>query len=120
LPSKMMNGGIAYPLALTASIVVTYFRFPGCFVLGLPFLSDDVITFEVKITPIWKLVSLKLKMSSSVTPYFAIVSPTSLNYKLISFGSSTSALWISNFRLYTLESSGWRFTKLVTHFVPTL
>jgi hypothetical protein len=115
-----MNGGIAYPLALTASIIVTHFRFPGCFVLSLPFLSDDVITFEVEITPIWKPVLSKLKMSSSATPYFAIVSPTSLNHKLISFGSLTSALWISNFRLYTLESSGWRFTKLATHFVPTL
>jgi hypothetical protein len=92
LPSKMMNRGIAHPLALTASIAVTYFRFPGCFVLGLPFLSDDMITFEVEITPIWKLVLSKLKMSSSVTPYFAIVSPTSLNHKLISFGSLTSAL----------------------------
>jgi hypothetical protein len=87
-----MNGGIAHPLTLTASIVVTYFRFPGCFVLSLPFLSDDVITLEVKITPIWKPVSLKLKMSSSITPYFAIVSPTSLNHKLISFRSLTSAL----------------------------
>jgi hypothetical protein len=48
----MMNGGIAYPLALTASIAVTHFRFPGCFVLSLPFLSNDVITLEVKITPI--------------------------------------------------------------------
>jgi len=47
-----MNGGIAYPLILTASIAVTHFRFPGCFVLSLPFLSDDVITFEVKMTPI--------------------------------------------------------------------
>jgi hypothetical protein len=92
LPSKMMNRGIAHPLALTALIVVTYFRFPGCFVLSLPFLSDDMITFEVEITPIWKPVLSKLKMSSSTTPYFAIVSPTSLNYKLISFGSSTSAL----------------------------
>jgi hypothetical protein len=106
LPSKMMNGGIAYPLALTASIVVTHFPFPSCFVLSLPFLSDDVITFEVEMTPIWKPVSSKLKMSSSATPYFTIVSPTSLNYKLISFGSSTSALWISNFRLYILKSSG--------------
>jgi hypothetical protein len=87
-----MNGGIAYPLALTASIAVTYFRFPGCFVLSLPFLSNVVITLEVEMTPIWKLVLSKLKMSSSVTPYFAIVSPTSLNYKLISFRSLTSAL----------------------------
>jgi hypothetical protein len=47
-----MNRGIAHPLVLTASIVVTHFRFPGCFVLSLPFLSDDVITFEVKMTPI--------------------------------------------------------------------
>jgi hypothetical protein len=92
LPSKMMNRGIAYPLTLTTLIVVTYFRFPGCFVLSLPFLSDNVITFEVKITLIWKLVLSKLKMSSSATPYFAIVSPTSLNHKLISFRSLTSAL----------------------------
>jgi hypothetical protein len=48
----MINGGIAYPLASTASIAVTYFRFLGCFVLGLPFLSDNVITLEVEITPI--------------------------------------------------------------------
>jgi hypothetical protein len=48
----MMNRGVAYPLALTASIAVTHFRFPGCFVLSLPFLSDDVITFEVEIIPI--------------------------------------------------------------------
>jgi hypothetical protein len=88
----MTNRGIAHPLTLTASIAVTYVRFPGCFVLGLPFLSDVVITLEVEITPVWKPVSSKLKMSSSVTPYFAIVSPTSLNYKLISFGSSTFAL----------------------------
>lgn len=87
-----MNRGIAYPLILTASIVVTHFRFPGCFILSLPFLSDNVITFEVEMTLIWKLVLSKLKMSSSVTPYFAIMSPTSLNYKLISFGSLTSAL----------------------------
>ena len=87
-----MNRGIAYPLALTALIAVTHVRFPSCFILSLPFLSDVVITLEVEITPIWKLVSLKLKMSSSVTPYFIIVSPTSLNYKLISFGSLTSAL----------------------------
>jgi hypothetical protein len=53
LLSKMMNRGIAYPLALTALIIVTYFRFPSCFVLSLPFLSDDVITFKVKIIPIW-------------------------------------------------------------------
>ena len=102
----MMNGGIAHPFALTASIAVTHFRFPSCFVLSLPFLSDVVITFEVKMTPIWKPVSSKLKMSSSATLYFAIVSPTNLNHKLISFRSSTSALLISNFRLYTLESSG--------------
>jgi hypothetical protein len=48
----MINRRIAYPLILTASIVVTYFRFPGCFILSLPFLSDNVITFKVKITPI--------------------------------------------------------------------
>jgi predicted YcjX-like family ATPase len=48
----MMNGGIAHPFALTASIAVTYFRFPGCFVLSLPFLSDDVITFKVEMIPI--------------------------------------------------------------------
>jgi len=48
----MINGGIAYPFTLTASIAVTYFQFPSCFVLGLLFLSDDVITFEVKMTPI--------------------------------------------------------------------
>jgi hypothetical protein len=48
----MMNRGIAYPLILTASIVVTHFQFPGCFVLSLPFLSNDVITLEVEITPI--------------------------------------------------------------------
>jgi hypothetical protein len=48
----MINGGITYPLALTASIAVTHVRFPSCFVLSLPFLSDDVITFEVKMTPI--------------------------------------------------------------------
>jgi hypothetical protein len=48
----MMNGGIAHPLTLTASIAVTYFWFPGCFVLSLPFLSDVVITLEVEITPI--------------------------------------------------------------------
>jgi hypothetical protein len=48
----MMNGGIAHPLVLTASIAVTHFRFPGCFVLSLPFLSNDMITFKVKMTPI--------------------------------------------------------------------
>jgi hypothetical protein len=48
----MTNGGIAYPLALTASIAVTHVRFPSCFVLSLPFLSDVVITLEVEITPI--------------------------------------------------------------------
>ena len=47
-----MNRGIAHPLALTASIAVTHFRFPSCFVLSLPFLSDVVITLEVEITPI--------------------------------------------------------------------
>jgi len=47
-----MNRGITYPLILTTSIVVTYFRFPGYFVLSLPFLSDDITTFEVKMTPI--------------------------------------------------------------------
>jgi hypothetical protein len=88
----MINGGIAHPLALTASIAVTYFRFPSYFVLSLPFLSDVIITLEVEVTPIWKPVSSKLKMSSSATPYLAIVSPTSLNHKLISFGSLTSAL----------------------------
>jgi hypothetical protein len=90
------------------------------FCVGLPFLSDVVITLEVEMTPIWKPVSSKLKISSSVTPYFVIVSPTNLNHKLISFGSSTSAIWISNFRSYTLESSRWRFTKLATQFVPIL
>jgi hypothetical protein len=54
----MMNGGIAHPLVLTASIAVIHFRFPGCFVLGLPFLSDVVITLEVEMTPIWKPVLL--------------------------------------------------------------
>jgi len=43
----MINSGIAYPFALNTSIAVTHSRLPGCFVLGLPFLSDDVITFEV-------------------------------------------------------------------------
>jgi hypothetical protein len=48
----MINRGIAHPLALTASITVTYIRLPGCFVLSLPFLSDVVITLEVEMTPI--------------------------------------------------------------------
>jgi hypothetical protein len=48
----MMNGGIDQPFAFIASIAVTHLRFPGCVVLGLPFLSEAVITFEVEITPI--------------------------------------------------------------------
>jgi hypothetical protein len=87
-----MNRGITQPLAFTASIAVTHFRLPSYLVLSLPFLSKVVITFKVKMTPIWKPVSSKLKMSSSITPYFAIMSPTSLNHKLISFGSSHYAL----------------------------
>jgi hypothetical protein len=111
---KMMNRRIAHPLVLTVSIAVTYFWFPSCFVLSLLFLSDVIITLEVEIMPIWKPVLLKLKMSFSVISYFAIVSPTNLNYKPISFRSSTSALWISNFRLYILKSSRQCFIKLAT------
>jgi hypothetical protein len=88
----MINGGIACPLVPIASIAITHFRFPGCFVYSLPFLSEVVITLEVEITPIWKPVSSKLKMSSLRTPYFAIMSPTSLNYLLIVSRSLTSAL----------------------------
>jgi hypothetical protein len=55
-----MNGGIAQPFALIASIAVTHSLFPGCLVIGLPFLSELVITFEVEIIPIWKPVSSKL------------------------------------------------------------
>ena len=88
-----MNGGIAYPLALTALIAVTHFRLPGWLVLGLPFLSDVMITLEVEITPIWKPVSSKLKISSSVTPYLAIVSLTSLNHKLISLANKLRVVY---------------------------
>ena len=101
----MTNRGMAYPFALIASIVVTHFLLPGCFILGLPFLSDAVTTLEVEMIPTWKPVSSKLKMSSSATPCFAIVSSTSLNYKLINLGSSTSALRQSNSRLDTLDNS---------------
>jgi hypothetical protein len=48
----MINGGIAYPFALIALITITHFRFPSCFVLSLPFLSEVMITLEVEITPI--------------------------------------------------------------------
>ena len=48
----MINGGIACPFALIASIAVTHFRFPSYVVRSLPFLSEDVITLEVEITPI--------------------------------------------------------------------
>jgi hypothetical protein len=85
-----MNRGIAYPLILTALIIVTHFQFPSYFVLSLSFLSDIIITLEVRIISIWKPVSLKLKISSSITLYFVIVTLISLNYKLINFESSTS------------------------------
>ncbi len=48
----MMNGGMAQPFALTASIAVTHSLFPGWIVLGLPLLSEVVVTLDVEMTPI--------------------------------------------------------------------
>jgi hypothetical protein len=120
-----MKGGVAYPAAQMLWINVTYSQLPSWIRSGLARLSEPVTTFIILITPIWKLLSLKLCTSSSWTPYLALVSSTSLNHALIISGSSWSILYLSFARLKAILSLAKRVTKrsaqcLLTGLLPRI
>ena len=82
-------------------------------------LSKPVTTFIDPITPIWNPVSSKLCISSSWTPYLALVSSTSLNHALITSGSSCCILWRSFTQFQAILSSSKRVINLPAHCLPT-
>jgi hypothetical protein len=68
--------------------------------------------------PIIKPDSSKFYISSSIILYFAFIFCTSMNQGWIIAGSSQAARWRSYGRLHRVRSSGVRFIKLSTQFLP--
>src|ERR1051326_3051880 len=114
-----MRGGMYHPCELMPWTTVTQSVFPGCLREGAELLSALVTTLEFMITPIWKPVSSKLKMSASQTPHLFLVFRTSLNHASTATGSSASCLLWSFARLHRRRSDLVRFTKFDAQFTPT-
>ena len=93
LPFIITIGGKLQPEAQTHSIAVTYSRLPGCTETGFPALWDSQTTLVVVITPIWKPVLSKLKISLSTMLYLALIFCTSQNQLRIIAESLHLARW---------------------------